>query len=146
MPEVSRHNDPTSRRGGDDLEDDFIEQVEVKNVKINASTKSKSKSGVIGKDEKNNELKSKKAKQGPKIVNFLGWNLKGKFWKYLLYLSRLIFTRAIVLMHRSIQFWLLRSYNVAEHAQFFIITYFIWKSRSFLIIYLLWKLCNWITF
>jgi hypothetical protein len=72
MPEICQQNDPTFRRGGDDLEDDFIEQVEVKNVKTSGSTKSKSKSGAIGNDENNNDLKSKKAKQGPKVVNFLG--------------------------------------------------------------------------
>lgn len=72
MPEVSQQNDSTSRRGGDDLEDDFIVQVEAKDVKTSGSSKSKSKSGVVGKEENNNELKSKKAKQGPKVVNFLG--------------------------------------------------------------------------
>ncbi|KAF3340235.1 Actin-depolymerizing factor [Carex littledalei] len=69
MPEVSQHNDPTSRRGGDDLEDDFIVQVEAKNVKTSDLSKSKSKSGVVGKEENNNDLKSKKAKQGPKVAN-----------------------------------------------------------------------------
>ncbi|KAJ4811842.1 Actin-depolymerizing factor [Rhynchospora pubera] len=70
MPDVSQQNDPTSRRGGDDLEDDFIPQEEVKNDK--ASAKSNLKSAVGGNDEINNSLKSKKAKQGPKVVNFFG--------------------------------------------------------------------------
>lgn len=72
MPEVSQQNDPTSRRGGDDLEDDFIVQVEAKNVKTSDLSKSKSKSGVVSKEDNNNDFKSKKAKQGPKVVNFLG--------------------------------------------------------------------------
>lgn len=74
MPDVSQQNDPTCRRGGDDLEDDFIVQVEAKNVKTSdlSKSKSKSKSGVVGKEDNNNDFKSKKAKQGPKVVNFLG--------------------------------------------------------------------------
>lgn len=72
MPEVSQQNDPACRRGGDDLEDDFIVQVEAKNVKTSDLSKSKSKSGVVGKEDNNNDFKSKKAKQGPKVVNFLG--------------------------------------------------------------------------
>uniref|UniRef100_A0A0A9DM81 Uncharacterized protein n=1 Tax=Arundo donax TaxID=35708 RepID=A0A0A9DM81_ARUDO len=53
--------------GGDDLEDDFIEEEEAKPTK---SKKAKQATGT-GNDEKNANTKAK-TKQAPKVVKFFG--------------------------------------------------------------------------
>ena len=63
---------PVVHHGGDDLEDDFIEE-EPKPVKSKKAKQSGSKSA--GNDEKNVNLKAK-AKQAPKVVKFFGWGMK----------------------------------------------------------------------
>jgi len=64
---------PVVHHGGDDLEDDFIEEEEPKPVKSKKAKQSGSKSA--GNDEKNVNLKAK-AKQAPKVVKFFGWGVK----------------------------------------------------------------------
>jgi cofilin len=60
---------PVVHHGGDDLEDDFIEEEEPKPAKSKKAKQEGSKSA--GNDEKNTNTKAK-AKQSPKVVKFFG--------------------------------------------------------------------------
>lgn len=63
---------PVVHHGGDDLEDDFIEEEEPKPTKSKKVKQSGSKSSTgKGNDEKNAIAKTK-AKQAPKVVKFFG--------------------------------------------------------------------------
>jgi hypothetical protein len=59
-------------RGGDDLDDDFIEEEETRHTKAKKAKQSSSKSTTeTGDGDKNTNTKAK-VKQAPKVVKFFG--------------------------------------------------------------------------
>lgn len=63
---------PAIHHGGDDLEDDFVDEEEPRPAKSKKPKQPGSKSATgTGNDEKNANTKTK-AKQAPKVVKFFG--------------------------------------------------------------------------
>lgn len=70
--EEDHQDDHAVLQGGDDLEDDFIEEEEPKTTKLKKAKQPSSKSATgEGNDEKNATAKAK-GKQAPKVVKFFG--------------------------------------------------------------------------